>query len=449
MAVQLNSKRIFKAALRFVARHRMPRTAAWLLFLTSRTSHSQTTRGQRHRVLALSVHKPGVLQDIEETFLKTGDFEVICWPDFALSVFADTILSPSLNNKHYQTNDPAIEATKIEYRRFLAQMWKHLTAIKPIHAAVSPNYGYYVQRELASALEERGTPFIVLHKENLKSSGRLEYWQTVYEDLRGTFSGRKILVYNEAERELQISAGVTDPNKIAITGMPRLDRIHSWRNTAENHADLDGRQVLFFAFDRKDKLPMSKRKRAPQIENRWGELSWGNLCEKTHMTMTRIAHERPDIKVIVKTKPNSRQQAEVMQMLTAGGMSIPPNLEVIAGGDPFELLARSKVVVGFNTTAQLEAMAAGIPVIAPWFDEAIEPQTREFVIDLGNSIEYANSPDELAQLVCRFIDRPRVSTRDLSPNVRRALLQWTGNDDGAAGRRVLDAVLQEIEEAKG
>jgi hypothetical protein len=443
------SKQILYPIFCFLARHRMPRIAAWILLLTSSTIRGDGVQQQRHRVLALNVNKPGVLQDIEETFLKSDDFEVVRWPNFTLRAFADTILSPALNNKFYQTNDPAIEATKLEYRHFLAQMWQHLSAIKPIHAAVSPNYGYYVQRELAAALEENGVPFIVLHKENLKSSGRLEYWQTVYEDLRGTFSGRKILVYNETERALQISGGVTDPEKIIITGMPRLDRIHNWRqNSAKSSRSAPRRQVLFFAFDKKDKLPTSRRKRAAHIENRWGELSWGNLCEKTHMAMTQVAHERPDIKVVVKTKTNSRHQTEVIKMLTAGGQSLPSNLEIVTGGDAFELLAESSVVVGFNTTAQLEALAAGKPVVTPWFDEAIEPNTREFVIDLGNSVEYARSPAELGQLICRFADNPDTSAKELSPDVRQALLQWTGNDDGGSGHRVLDVVRHEIERAK-
>lgn len=444
--IRLEGKRYFKSMFRFLARRRMSRAAAWLLFLSSRRVASRAGGGKRHRALALSLHKPGVLQDIEETFSKADDFEVIRWPEFALSVFAETILSPALNNRHYQTKDPAVEATKAEYRKFLAEIWKHLFAIQPIHAVISPNYGYLVHREFAAAVEEFGTPFIVLHKENLKSSGRLEYWRTVYKEYRGAFSGRKILVYNEAERELQISSGVTEATKIAITGMPRMDRIHNWRNSTNNHADAaERRQVLFFAFDRKDKLPMSNKRREARIENRWGELSWGSLCEKTHAAVAQIAHQRPDIKVVVKTKSNSRHQTEIVEMLTAGGKPLPPNLEIVTGGDPFTLLANSSVIVAFNTTGQLEALAARKPVITPRFDEATEPKTGEFVIDLGDAVEYADSPEQLTRLVCQFVDHSPSFTNELSPNVRRALVEWTGNDDGGAGKRVLEAIRSEIE----
>jgi hypothetical protein len=51
-------------------------------------------------------------------------------------------------------------------------------------------------------------------------------------------------------------------------------------------------------------------------------------------------------------------------------------------------------------------------------------------------------------LICRFADNPDTSAKELSPDVRQALLQWTGNDDGGSGHRVLDVVRNEIERAK-
>jgi hypothetical protein len=63
-------------------------------------------------------------------------------------------------------------------------------------------------------------------------------------------------------------------------------------------------------------------------------------------------------------------------------------------------------------------------------------------------VEYARSPAELGQLICRFADNPDTSAKELSPDVRQALLQWTGNDDGGSGHRVLDVVRNEIERAK-
>lgn len=441
---------IKKRAFGLAAKYHSPQAAAWLLYLTSKTSlaKSQKTKqgGRRYRMLALSVNKAGFQQDIEESFAE--EFDIVYWPIFALRIFADTILSPELhNNKHYLSDDPKIETTKSEYRDFLRQTWKHLLNIMPLHVVVSPNYGYYIQREFAAALEESGTPFIVLHKENLKSPGRLEYWRAVYEARRGRFSGRKILVYNDIERDLQVTTGVTDPEKVIVTGMPRLDRIHKWRlQRARIEHTIGQPQVLFFAFDKSDKLPASRGSSIPEIDRRWGSLSWGTLCEKTHAAIANLARLRPDLRVIVKTKSIARHQEDIVRMLRQNDGPLPANLEVVCGGDSFQLLAESNVVVGFNTTAQLEAMAAGIPVIVPWFDEAIDPKTRDFVIELGNSVEYANSPEEIIKLVCGHIDHPKKPHEELTPEVQSALRTWTSNNDGNSRRRVLDAVYRELNE---
>lgn len=445
-----------KLALRLVARWRQPRLAARLLHATSNQipGLDRGTRNAscRYRVLALSANKAGFLQDIEESFSQADDFDVIQWPTPALPFFASEILSPALNNNHYLTADPAIETSKQEYREFLLQTWRHFLRIEPVHAVLSANFHYFPQREFAAALEMAGTPFMVLHKENLKSPGRAEFWRYMYRR-RGTFSGRQILAYNEIERELQISTGVTGPQGVIVTGMPRMDRLHRWRRASIGKANGSPRhQVLFFAFDRKDKLPAGQHRQAagtagnvPEVMDRWGELSWKHLCEKTHRAIVDLAHKRPDLRVIVKVKGVERQRTEVIEMLEASGDQLPQNLEIVISGDPFQLLIESDAVIGFNTTGLLEALAAGKPVIVPHFDEALDPRTRDFAIDLGEAVEYARSPEEVVELVCCSLDAKHAVPAELSPGAARALRQWTGNDDGAAGHRVLQAVRDAIE----
>src|SRR5688572_16168978 len=117
------AKQILYPAFHFLARHRQPKLAALLLALTTQRitiPGQQASQGkQRYRVLALSTNKSGFLQDVEETFLATDDFEVSRWPSYALRAFSDAILSPDLNNKRYLTDNPSAEATKDTYRDFL------------------------------------------------------------------------------------------------------------------------------------------------------------------------------------------------------------------------------------------------------------------------------------------------------------------------------------------
>jgi len=446
----LNNKTLMKKALRFAARRGRPGIAAQILRAIEIPLIKASTPTP-YRILALNVNKDGFLQDVKECFRGAEEFEVFGWPSYALPSIAESILSPKINNDTYMSSDPDIIRSKKEYRAFIGRVCDRLSRLNKLDAALAPNFHYAVQREFSAALEERNLPFIVLHKENLKSPGRVEFWRHMYKR-RGTFSGRKILVYNNIERDLQLQVGVTGPERVIVTGMPRLDRIHRWRynaaarNSTKSHTHDDRPQILFFAFDRLDKLPILRQDISdPGLTERWGELTWTRICEDTHKAVVELARRRPDVRVVIKTKAVERQRKDVDRMLKAAADPLPSNLIVINGGDAFQILTESSIVIGFNTTAQLEAIAAGKPVIVPWFGEAVAQRTSDFVIDLGDAVTYAKSPNELVELAISMVDSAKGEPCEIDAAASQALIHWTGNDDGESGRRVLNIIRHELQ----
>jgi hypothetical protein len=440
---QIRPKLILYPALNLLARLRRPRAAARLLALSLMPLPGHRARRgadrPQFRILVLNFNKPGFVEDIEESLLPDDTLEVLCWPIYALKAFAAALLAPQLDNHRYASDDPAIEASKQDYRRFLLEMWRHFVEIRPIDAVISANFGYFAQREFGAALKEAGTPLVVLHKENVKSPGRVEYWDAIYRT-RGQFEGSKILVYSATERDLQARTGVAAPGQIEVTGMPRLDRIHRWRRRQAKAADDDGRpQVLFFSFWRKEKLTGT---------GTWEDLSWTGLCDGTHRAVVELARLNPHARVVIKTKAVSQRVDEIWDILREPGRDLPPNLTVISGGDPFPLIAKSRVVIGFNTTALLEALAAGKPVIVPQFAEAEDAGMRQLVIDIGRAVERATSPQELVRMASAHLNAPSATPKELSGVASEALTSWVGNNDGQAGRRVLEAVRAEISRMK-
>lgn len=434
--------------LRRSASWRQPRVAAWLLFLTSRTllRSDHKSGGKSHRALVLT--RMGFSEDIEETFRGARDFDVVIWPSFALKAFAAAILSRSLDHNNYLTADHKIEATKRAYREFLGDVWAHFTKLMPVDVVLTGNFSYCAEREFAAAIEAAGTPFVALHKENVRPPKRIAYWHHLYKERRGPFTGRKVLVYNDIERELEIASSVAAPEQIVVTGMPRLDRIHRWRRQhAQVPHDQTPPQVLFFAFARHEKLTAIQRKAYAGIEGNmepmdgdWGKLAWRELGEGSHWAMVELARRRPDISVIVKTKGQNRKKDDIFLMLQSVAERLPPNLKVVSGGDPFELMTESRVVVGFNTTGLLEAIAAGKPVIVPWFGEAQDSSMRDYIIDLSEAVNYARSREELIQLAADCVDHPRDVPDELNATASRVLEYWVGNQDSSAGARVYQAI---------
>lgn len=436
----LRHKDTHRKALAFAARWHQPWLAARILStmptplpLPSNTRKSS----QRGRVLVLNSGKDEFFRDIEEIFRHDEAFELIAWPHYALPAMAETLLDQSLKHDTYVTKDPQIERSKARYRDFLRRMWRHHQKISRIDAVISANFGYCFQRELAFALEACGTPFLVVQKENLNAATeeRRRVWESIYRHGRGPFGGRKIFVYNEMERDLELSSGIAGPNTVEITGMPRLDRLHRWRRqNAGTSGDSGTTKILFFSFARSDKIP---------FESGVGK-NWGEFCAETHRAMIDFARENPQVEVVAKTKGITRQDEELLQLLGADDAPCPGNLHVVSGGDAFSLIAESQVVVGFNTSGLLEALALGKPVIVPNFGEALDPVLRKFVIDLGEAVEYANSPRQLKDMISQHAGRRLVTSERLGPHVEKILKYWVGNDDGEAGRRAYAAILREV-----
>jgi hypothetical protein len=434
---------------RQAARWRQPRLAALLLRIATRRLHAPQHAKSKPSHRALVMARTGFFEDIEESFRDAPDFEIVVWPSFALKAFAAPILSPLLDHNYYLTEDAEIEATKRAYRDFLAQTWTQFSRLMPIDVVLTGNFSYCAEREFASMLEQAGTPFVAIHKENVRPPRRVEYWRQLYKERRGPFTGRKVLVYNDIERRLQIESGVAPPEQIVITGMPRLDRIHRWRREhAGPSGDRTRPQVLFFAFARQEKLTAIQRKPSAGVagnmeamDGDWGKLGWMELGEGSHRAMVSLARQRPDITVVVKTKGQRRKKDDILLMLQSAAKTLPPNLKLVTGGDPFSLMTESRVVVGFNTTGLLEAIAAGKPAVVPWFGEAQDSTMRDNIIDLGDAAAYAHSEDELIRMVSDFVDNPRDVPEQLDDSVSSVLEYWVGNPDSAAGTRVHQAIM--------
>ncbi len=340
------------------------------------------------------------------------------------------------------------------YRRFLVKLWSKLDRRRHFDAVLTGNFAYFAERELAGALEELGIPFIVIMKESIKNEGYERFWTKVYRERRGPFTGRRILVYGESERSVDVNSGIVDPERVTITGMPRLDLVHCMRRqaAAAGAAHTGPPGILFFMFGPKAFIPVLIRKRSrwpytrrkEQIDERLDRLGWTHLVEQTLGAIHTMATQYPDLRITIKTKgaESDKDSATLEQLM--GVNRLPDNIHVVFGGSPQGLIFQHDVVCGFNSTSLLEALAAGKPVVVPRFAEALEAEMQPYLVDLEDAVEYAKSPAELAELLVRRARERRQPSADLPATTARVLDKWLFNSDGQAGQRVREAVLAEI-----
>ena len=444
-------------AFRTVARLNLARAAAWLMVRALGGAQTGSSGQDAKKLLLLS--KRGLFEDAASAFEGDQRFEPWYLDMVEIKPFkamVSAFLPPEIDDFNYLSDDSEVEAGKRAYRDFAVQVLKHFLAQMPFDAVLTASFSYYAEREVAAAFEQLGVPFIALHKENLKTPGIFKFYEEVYRTRRGPFHGRRILVYNGIEKNLQVAAGVAPEGNITVTGMPRLDRIHEWRQAqAGLRPDTSGQattahQALFFAFGPKTGLPRMARKLGfgmPEGLEQFGDerdqFSWDELARSYHRAAVEVARQMPDIRVIVKAKPVPFEFAAIRELL-GDGDDLPENLTLISSGDPMELILKSNVVCGFRTTALLEVIAAGKPLIVPHFAEAATPQLSEFIFDVESAAEYADSEEDIVRRVCHHLTNSEGTRVALESSEMTVLEKWTGNVDGKSGARVANAVHAEI-----
>jgi hypothetical protein len=362
-------------------------------------------------------------------------------------VIAKHYLPPGVDDNNYESDNEVIENAKIRYRKAWQDIFRYLKKDKP-NAITTGNFGYYAERELAAAAEMEGIPFIAMHKECLKSEGRLSFFKTVYQR-RGRFKGRKILVYNNRERKLQILSGIAQPEQVVVCGMPRLDRIHRWRKKIHS-APKNKPTLLALGFMPKTGLPRIPRKGVggstlatyEYLDPEHETLGWDKFFQNYHEVLVKIAVDNPGFLVQLKLKVKQRDAEPSVRLVKS--LNPPENFHIIVGGDPINMIQRADVVCGFNTTAVLEGLAAGLPVVTPEFDEVIDPKLCDFAANFGDATYRPGDPKAMYSILTELLNRRQGPNRELSNTIKDVLDVWVSNSDGRAGQRVKDVFEKEM-----
>jgi len=396
----------------------------------------------------LTLPKGGFIEDVGAAF-GDGNFTVLGLARNHTKALYGGFLPLWVDDNSYKSAPSKMGPRKAALRKFWQHVWPRVQARARASAVLTGNFAYAAEQEFGSVVEASGIPFIAMHKEALKTPGLVNFYTTLYRDRRQPFQGRKILVYNTIERGIQIDAGIIPAERVDVCGMPRLDRLHNWRIRAAQSPAPSGRPlVLFLSFHPKTGLPVIPRKpgavegRLESLSDGLGDVFWHDLSAQCHHAVLRLARENPGIDVVVKGK------GDLAKWLGLTGASIdndrPDNLKLVVGGDPQDLIARASIVCGFTTTALLEAIASGKPVVVPRFAEALDDATKPFFLDLGDAVDHAASAEDLYDRLLEGAVPPAPPSADLSDHAMDMLDHWAGNPDGKAGDRVRAAVMAEI-----
>ncbi len=406
----------------------------------------------RNVVRLLLLCKSGFTEDMAATFDTEPGVRLLALDRILTKAIYAAFLPLQVDDNNYRSAGAEYDGAKAALREFWAAVWPRFMRAVRIDAVLTGNFAYCAEQEMAAAAEARGTPFITVQKECLKTPGLEPFYGALYRERRQTFSGRLVCNYNRIERGLQLDNGITAAASNLLTGMPRLDTVHRWRAAFGGKPRTLGAvpRAVFMSFSERTGAPMMPRKgplRYEALDAEYAGVGFNRLAEEVHAAAVETARRAPGAEIVIKAKDDARALAGLRASFGAD-FAPPANLSIISGGDPFDLITSADVVVGFNSTVLFEALAAAVPVIVPEFAEAADPAISPYVIDLEAAAGHAASAEELIEGVLDHLapgkngaGNDRALQTTLTPAAAQVLDHWLGNADGQAGRRVADAVL--------
>lgn len=255
---------------------------------------------------------------------------------------------------------PELEAIRKRYREYCRNLLRELFARFPFDCLLTPSDSFYWLREFIHACRENDIPVIVADKE-----GTISPRSFAVEPLRIRKMFPPIadyfFVWSERQQSFWLKAGV-DASRICVVGSMRTDIFVQQR--PQNPSS-----ILCFDFDT-DAYINNMDWEGLQWK---GERNWNYLRDAVHRVLLQIARQNPKLTVLIKCHPQQLDTRFPAALLAQ------PNVQIIKGapkGLP-AMIADSIAVVGFQTTALLEAALERKPVFyTAWGDlfELVRPE---------------------------------------------------------------------------
>ena len=176
------------------------------------------------------------------------------------------------------------------------------------------------------------------------------------------FNGYKIAVYSKSAKKFLINSKLTNKNKIEIVGCSRLNISYFYKKLQPTN------QILYYAIQNDRGLPTRfieeygikffNKFKYKSIYNK--KYNWKNLHSLTLKILKKFALKNPSVLIIIKVKTGQKNNKSEYT-------NLPTNIKIIRSGVGHNLLKKSKIVIGWNTTSILEAIAANRFILLPYF----------------------------------------------------------------------------------
>jgi hypothetical protein len=313
---------------------------------------------------------------------------------------------------------PEHAAARQRYAQVAGRMVDELYEVYRPDAFCAPSDTFFWIRAAIERSQAIGVPFVVLQKEATIPPGWLEgpaqEWGRI-----SPFIADHMLVSSANHATFWINGGV-EPSIVDVTGQPRFD-IYATPPVESRTATVP--TVLFLTYDVNAYMP---------VIDRTGMAPWQELRDQTEAVLLDVAGQQR-ARVLIKghPQPAEDQTAHLAELGRHQGIEIAD-----PQADVRHLIRNADAVVGFQTTALLESLAAGRPTIYTWWSAAAESYADDLIPfhRETDALDVATSPADLRAVIERALgDADRSQERVAA--ARTLVETYIGPVDGDASAR--------------
>lgn len=216
---------------------------------------------------------------------------------------------------------------------------------RKVAAVLSANFDYWQDLGFKRACMENGIPFLVLSREHLTIPAEYQKVLNWYKESQYVFEGQGIAVAgSETKRAIEEVGHVIKAEDVVITGFPRMD---IWK-------DVDTSR------------PMPQRPYVTLVTYTHNYYADENFKEVAR-AFVRIADRLRDrgVEFLIKCKDydDQCQVEDILHGLNLQAVTLTHSQGL------FDIFPKSRLVIGFNSLALVEAVIARAPLLSPYWGD--------------------------------------------------------------------------------
>jgi hypothetical protein len=374
------------------------------------------------RILVINHFFDGEIESLTKVLSQINDTSILPItpePYFSKGI---TLFSEDIQCARIAYDDPSLMSVRDEYRKHCKKLYKKIYENYPFDCLVTPSDCFFWLREFVEVCKQNGILTVVADKEGTITP---QSFETEPKRMRKFFPpiSDYYFVWNERQMLFWEKAGASK-DLIKLIGSARSDL---FINIRKNESKKD---ILFFDFD------IDAYINNIEIGKEEEEKDWSLFRKSIYQVLIEIAREYQEVTIIVKCHPQ-----QVVNEVMGINISDYKNIKIVKGaprGIP-DMISNARAVIGFQTTALLEASLTKAPVLyVAWGDlyDKVKDKILPWNTD-GYGILWCKSPAEFKKEIVELIAGGEDKYRILD---RSKIEEYFYNADGQVGMRLINNI---------